>query len=131
MLVPTWQGRGNILAIQPKALLPLKTALIYTAAAICEIAGCYLVWMWWRLGHSWLWLLPALVSLALFAGLLALIEAPAAGRIFAAYGGVYVIASLIWMWSVEGLRPDRFDLLGSCLILAGALVVLAAPRAAG
>lgn len=131
MLAPTWQGRGNTLAIQPKALLPLKTALIYTAAAICEIAGCYFVWMWWRLGHSWLWLLPALVSLALFAGLLAFIEAPAAGRIFAAYGGVYVIASLIWMWSVEGLRPDRFDLLGSCLILAGALVVLAAPRAAG
>lgn len=131
MLAPTWQGRGNILAIQPKALLPLKTALIYAAAAICEIAGCYFVWMWWRLGHSWLWLLPALVSLALFAGLLALIEAPAAGRIFAAYGGVYVIASLIWMWSVEGLRPDRFDLVGSCLILAGALVVLAAPRAAG
>ena len=131
MLAPTWQGRGNILAIQPKALLPLKTALIYTAAAICEIAGCYFVWTWWRLGHSWLWLLPALVSLALFAGLLVLIEAPAAGRIFAAYGGVYVIASLIWMWSVEGLRPDRFDLVGSCLILAGALVVLAAPRAAG
>ena len=109
----------------------MKVALIYAAAAICEIAGCYFVWMWWRLGHSSFWLLPALVSLALFAGLLALIEAPAAGRVFAAYGGVYVIASLIWMWSVEGLRPDSFDLLGSGLILAGALVVLVAPRAAG
>ncbi|NBN64852.1 YnfA family protein [Pannonibacter tanglangensis] len=106
----------------------MKVALVYAAAALCEIAGCYFVWMWWRLGQSWLWLLPALASLTAFAALLALIEAPAAGRVFAAYGGVYVMASLVWMWAVEGVRPDRFDLIGSGLILAGALVVLAAPR---
>ncbi|WP_439529119.1 YnfA family protein [Pannonibacter sp.] len=107
----------------------MKTTLIYIAAALGEIAGCYFVWMWWRLGQSPFWLLPAFASLAAFAFLLTLVEASAAGRIFAAYGGVYVVASLAWMWTVEGVRPDRFDLLGGAVILVGALIVLGAPRA--
>jgi small multidrug resistance family-3 protein len=76
-----------------------------------------------------LWL-PALILLGTFAWLLTLVEAPAAGRTFAAYGGVYILASLSWMWGVEGLRPDRWDAAGAALCIAGAAIILFAPRPA-
>jgi len=97
-------------------------------AALAEIAGCYAVWAWLRLGKSPLWLVPGAASLALFAFLLTKIEAPAAGRAYAAYGGVYVAVSLLWLLGVERVRPDRWDLAGAALCLAGAAVILWAPR---
>lgn len=106
----------------------MSAALGYPLAALAEIAGCFAVWAWWRLGASPLWLAPGLLSLALFGWLLAQIEAPAAGRAFAAYGGVYIAASLLWMWLAEDVRPDRWDLLGAAICLFGAVVILAAPR---
>lgn len=99
-------------------------------AAIFEITGCYAVWAWARLGASALWLIPGIASLALFAWLLTLVPAAFAGRAFAAYGGVYVAASLAWMWLAEGQAPDRWDGFGAALVLAGAAVILAAPRPA-
>lgn len=69
-----------------------------------------------------------MVSLALFAWLLTLSEASAAGRAYAIYGGVYIAASLIWLWAVEHVRPDRWDLIGATICLIGALVIFAAPR---
>ncbi|CDX41361.1 YnfA family protein [Mesorhizobium sp. WSM4935] len=105
------------------------TYLIYTAAALAEIAGCFSFWAWWRLDKSPLWLLPGLASLALFALLLSLVETDAAGRAYAAYGGIYIAASLGWLWLVEGTRPDRWDLAGAALCIAGASVILLAPRA--
>lgn len=104
------------------------TAALYAVAALAEIAGCFAVWSWWR-GASVLWLAPGAVALAVFAFALAVTPPDYAGRSFAVYGGVYIAASLLWMWGVEGARPDRFDLLGSALALAGAAVVLWAPRA--
>ena len=104
------------------------TVLIYAGAALAEIAGCFAFWAWLRLGKSALWALPGLASLAGFAGLLTLVEAPAAGRAFAAYGGVYIAASLGWLWAVEGVRPDRWDLMGGSLCLIGAAAILAGPR---
>ena len=104
------------------------TPLVYAAAALAEIAGCFAFWAWLRLGKSALWALPGLASLAGFAGLLTLVEAPAAGRAFAAYGGVYIAASLGWLWAVEGVRPDRWDLMGGSLCLIGAAAILAGPR---
>lgn len=104
------------------------TVLIYAGAALAEIAGCFAFWAWLRLGKSALWALPGLASLAGFAGLLTLVEAPAAGRAFAAYGGVYIAASLGWLWAVEGVRPDRWDLMGGTLCLVGAAAILAGPR---
>jgi small multidrug resistance family-3 protein len=102
--------------------------LIYAAAALAEIAGCFAFWAWFRLGHSPLWLAPGLVSLALFAFLLTLVPTDAAGRAYAAYGGVYIAASLLWLWLVEGQRPDRFDLTGAAICLVGAMVILLPQR---
>jgi small multidrug resistance family-3 protein len=108
----------------------MKTALVYTAAAFFEIAGCFAVWAWFRLDRSPLWLVPGLASLALFAWLLALSPAEHAGRAFAVYGGVYIVASLVWLWAVEGQVPDRWDLTGAAICLVGAAVILWAPRGA-
>jgi small multidrug resistance family-3 protein len=104
------------------------TFLIYPLAALAEIAGCFAFWAWLKLDRSPLWLLPGLVSLALFAWLLTLVPSEAAGRAYAAYGGVYIAASLIWLWVIEGQRPDRFDLTGAAICLVGAAVILLPSR---
>lgn len=106
----------------------MPTALLYVAAALAEIGGCYAVWMVVRLDRSALWLAPGTVCLGLFAWLLARVETEAAGRAYAAYGGVYIAGSLLWLWGVEGQRPDRWDIAGAGLCLAGAALVLFGPR---
>jgi small multidrug resistance family-3 protein len=104
--------------------------LIYTLAAIAEIGGCFAFWAVLRLGRSPWWLVPGVAALIAFAWLLSRVDAAAAGRAFAAYGGVYIAASLVWMWLVEGVRPDRWDAIGAALCLTGAAVILLAPRGA-
>ena len=104
------------------------SVLIYAGAAAAEIAGCFAFWAWLRLGRSALWLLPGMASLALFAALLTSVQSEAAGRTYAAYGGIYVAASILWLWIVEQQRPDRWDLAGSALCLAGMAVILWGPR---
>ena len=103
---------------------------IYVAAAVAEIAGCFAFWAWFRLDKSVLWLVPGLAALALFGLLLALSPAEQAGRAYAVYGGVYIVASLGWLWAVEGFRPDRWDLTGAAICLIGAAIILWAPRPA-
>lgn len=105
------------------------TFAIFVLAALAEIAGCFSFWAWWRLGKSVLWLVPGMLSLALFAFLLTFAESDAAGRTYAAYGGIYIGASLFWLWAAEGVRPDRFDLIGAAVCLFGAAIILLAPRA--
>ncbi|MDP1617687.1 YnfA family protein [Phenylobacterium sp.] len=102
--------------------------LTYLGAAIAEIAGCFAFWAWLRQGQSILWLIPGMASLALFAWLLTLVDAEHAGRTYAAYGGVYIASALVWLWAVEGVRPDRWDLIGVCICLVGAGVILFGPR---
>lgn len=99
----------------------------YVLAAFAEIGGCFTFWAWLRLGKSMIWLLPGMASLAVFAWLLTRIEADFAGRAYAAYGGVYILASLVWLWLVEGHRPDRWDVLGAGVCLSGAAIILFAP----
>ncbi|OJY28855.1 MAG: hypothetical protein BGP11_01940 [Rhodobacterales bacterium 65-51] len=106
----------------------LSTLVIYAVAALAEIAGCFAVWAWWRLGASPLWLVPGIVALAIFAWALTLAPSDFAGRAYAAYGGVYVAASLVWLWAVEGARPDRWDVVGGVVVLIGASLILFAPR---
>lgn len=100
---------------------------IYLAAAAGEIGGCYAFWAWLRLGRSIWWLVPGIASLALFAFLLSRVDTAFAGRAYAAYGGVYIASSLLWLWLVEGQPPDRWDLAGLALCLTGAAVILWAP----
>ena len=106
------------------------TALAYIGAALAEIAGCFAFWAWLRLDKSPVWLIPGMISLALFAYLLTLVEADHAGRTYAAYGGVYIVSAIAWLWLVEGIRPDRWDLIGGAVCLCGAAIILWGPRAA-
>ncbi len=106
----------------------MRTAALYLGAALAEIAGCFAFWAWLRLGRSALWVIPGTLSLILFAVLLARVDAASAGRVFAAYGGVYIVASLAWATFAEGLRPDGWDLGGATLCLLGAALIIAAPR---
>ncbi|CAM3074112.1 YnfA family protein [Paracoccus nototheniae] len=102
---------------------------LYALAAVAEIAGCFAFWAWLRLGRSALWLVPGVAALILFAWLLTRIEADFAGRAYAAYGGVYVAASIGWLWATEGQMPTRLDLLGAGLCIAGTLMIVAGARA--
>ena len=102
--------------------------LLYALAALAEIAGCFAVWSWHR-GASALWLIPGALSLAAFAYLLALTPPSHAGRSYAAYGGIYIAASILWLWLAEGTRPTITDLAGAALALAGAGVILFLARA--
>lgn len=109
---------------------PMHTPILYVVTAVMEIAGCFAFWAWLRLGASPLWLIPGVACLITFAWLLTLPDVELAGRTYAAYGGVYIVASLLWMWGVEARMPDRWDILGSGICIAGAMVILYGPRAA-
>jgi small multidrug resistance family-3 protein len=108
--------------------MPISAFSVYALAALAEIAGCFAFWAWMKLDKPIWWLIPGLASLALFAWLLTLIETAAAGRAYAAYGGIYIAASLAWLWLVEGVRPDRWDAAGVVLALAGTAIILGGPR---
>ncbi|MHB1094336.1 YnfA family protein [Thiobacillus sp.] len=103
-----------------------KTTALFIATAVAEIVGCYLPWLWLKQGKPGWLLLPAAVSLALFAWLLTL-HPSAAGRTYAAYGGVYIAVALIWLWQVEGVTPTRWDLLGAGIALAGMAIIVLQP----
>jgi small multidrug resistance family-3 protein len=104
------------------------TWLTYASSSVAESAGCFAFWAWLKLDRSPLWLAPGMMSLALFAYLLTRIESEAAGRAYAAYGGVYIVASILWLWIVEQRTPDRWDTVGAAVCLAGATIILLGPR---
>lgn len=108
----------------------MTTLVIYVGAALAEIAGCFAFWAWLRLDRSPLWLIPGMASLALFGYLLTRIDSNFAGRAYATYGGIYITASLLWLWMVESQRPDRWDVMGAAVCLAGAAIILWGPRTA-
>ncbi|MCS6800096.1 MAG: YnfA family protein [Myxococcota bacterium] len=104
-----------------------STAALFVLTALAEIAGCYLPYLWLRRdGSPWL-LGPAAICLAAFAWLLTL-HPTAAGRTYAAYGGVYVAVAIVWLWLVEGVRPTIWDLVGSAVAIAGMAIVVLGPR---
>ena len=108
-------------------MLILKTLSLFVITAIAEIVGCYLPYLWLRRsGSAWL-LIPALGSLAVFAWLLSL-HPTAAGRVYAAYGGVYVAVAMLWLWLVDGDRPSSWDLIGAAITIAGMAVIMLGSR---
>ncbi len=104
------------------------TAFVYIGAALAEIAGCFAFWAWVRLGKSIGWIVPGIMSLCLFAWLLTLVDSEHAGRSYAAYGGIYIVSAIAWLWIVEGARPDRWDIAGGLICLTGAAIILWGPR---
>ncbi|MCC6303017.1 MAG: YnfA family protein [Gammaproteobacteria bacterium] len=108
-------------------MFAFKTLGLFLLTALAEIVGCYLPYLWLKEGRSAWLLLPAAASLALFAWLLSLHPA-AAGRVYAAYGGVYIFAAIVWLWAVDGIRPSGWDILGSGVALTGMAIIMFAPR---
>jgi small multidrug resistance family-3 protein len=108
-------------------MTPLKAAALFALTAVAEIVGCYLPYLWLRKGKSALLLAPAAVSLVAFAWLLTL-HPTAAGRTYAAYGGMYVTVAIVWLWLVEGAKPTRWDLIGCAVTLAGMAIIILGHR---
>lgn len=117
-------GESRALAAQARVV----SALLFIGAALAEIAGCFSFWAWLRLDRSPAWIVPGIGALCLFAYLLTLVDADHAGRAYAAYGGIYIATALLWLWLAEGARPDRWDLVGAAICLAGAAIILWGPR---
>ncbi len=108
----------------------MQNVLWFVLAAVSEIAGCYAVWMWLRIGRSPWWLVPGTLSLMVFAILLTRIDALFAGRAFAAYGGVYIVSSLAWLALVERTMPRAPELIGGAICIAGAAIIMLGARTA-
>lgn len=109
------------------ALAVGKSILLFIVAGLCEIGGGYLVWQWWRNGATWGFALAGAVLLFLY-GIVPTYQPAHFGRVYAAYGGWFVVLSLLWGWAAEGTVPDRFDIVGGLICLAGVAVIMYAPR---
>jgi small multidrug resistance family-3 protein len=105
----------------------MKTICLYVVTAIAEIIGCYFPYLWLKQGKSIALLIPGALSLAVFAWLLTL-HPSAAGRVYAAYGGVYISVALVWLWLVEGIRPTSWDWAGVAISLVGMAIIAFQPR---
>ncbi|MGZ0077197.1 YnfA family protein [Methylomonas sp. YC3] len=108
-------------------MLEIRTVLLFLLTAVAEIVGCYLPYLWLTQGKSpWL-LVPAALSLTAFAWLLSL-HPTSAGRIYAAYGGVYIFVAILWLWLVDGITPSLWDIVGSSVALVGMSIIMFAPK---
>lgn len=107
----------------------IKTFALFLVTAVAEILGCYLPSLWLAQGRSIWWLLPGAVCLAAFAWLLSL-HPTASGRVYAAYGGVYIFAAVMWLWAVDGIRPTTWDIVGAVVALCGMAIIMFGPRSA-
>lgn len=108
-------------------MFELKTVSLFLVTAVAEIVGCYLPYLWLREDKSAWLLVPGALSLAAFAWLLSL-HPTAAGRVYAAYGGVYIFTAILWLWAVDGIRPTVWDVVGSTVAVLGMAIIMFAPR---
>lgn len=102
----------------------MRTFLFFLLAAVGELSGCYAFWAWLRLEKSILWIIPGILALIVFAYALTRVDANNAGRVYAAYGGIYILSSLFWLWLAEGVKPNRWDLFGVGISLVGTIIIL-------
>ena len=104
-----------------------QSLALFTLAGLCEIGGGYLVWQWWRNGAAWpIGLLGA--AILLLYGVVPTYQTAHFGRVYAAYGGIFVVLSMLWGWGIDRIAPDRFDVLGAALCLVGVSVIMYSPR---
>jgi len=108
-------------------MFELKTIALFFITALAEIVGCYLPYLWLKQDKSILLLIPAAISLALFAWLLSL-HPTASGRVYAAYGGVYILVAVLWLWGVDGIKPTAWDIVGALVALLGMAIIMFGPR---
>ena len=106
----------------------MRDILIYIGAAFFEIFGCFAFWNYFKLNKSPYWLLPGILSLIVFAYLLTKVQTEFAGRAYAIYGGIYIVASLFWLYFAEHQMPDKWDIIGAGVCLSGAFIILFMPR---
>ena len=106
----------------------MQTFFFFLIAALGEISGCYAFWAWLRLDKSIFWIIPGVFALIIFAFALTKVDASNAGRVYAAYGGFYILSSLFWLWLAEGVKPDKWDLLGVTFSLLGTITILFSPH---
>ena len=104
-----------------------RSIVIFLLAGLAEIGGGYLMWLWWRDGRSWPVGAIGAVVLVLY-GIIPTFQPVHFGRVYAAYGGVFIVLSLLWGWRVDGIAPDRYDVAGALICLAGVAVMMYAPR---
>jgi len=105
----------------------LQSSLFFVLAAFCEIGGGYLVWLWVREGKS-MWLAFGGAVLLILYGVIPTLQPANFGRVYAAYGGVFIVMSILWGWRIDKIMPDRFDLIGGLIALVGVIVIMYAPR---
>ena len=106
----------------------MQSILSYIGAVIFEITGCFFIWASVRLEYPIWWVILGLILLGLFKYIFTFVEGLFAGRTYAAYGGIYVAGSLIWLWVVEGVKPTSWDLIGGGVCIFGAVIIMLAPR---
>ena len=108
-------------------MFELKTIVLFLITAVAEIVGCYLPYLWLKQDKSIWLLIPAAISLSLFAWLLTL-HPTAAGRVYAAYGGVYIFVAILWLWLVDGVKPTSWDIVGALVALVGMAIIIFSPK---
>ena len=104
-----------------------KSLFYFVVAGFCEIGGGYLVWLWRREGKGFSFAVLGAVALVLY-GIVPTLQPANFGRVYAAYGGIFIVLSLLWGWQIDRITPDRFDLIGSLIALVGVLVIMYWPR---
>lgn len=104
-----------------------RSTLLFLLAGLCEIGGGYLVWQWWRNGAHWLFAVAGAAALFLY-GIVATYQPAHFGRVYAAYGGWFVVLSLLWGWAADRIQPDRYDVIGGVVCVIGVGIIMYAPR---
>ncbi len=105
----------------------LKSLFIFILAGLCEIGGGYLIWLWLKEGRPLWYGITGGLILALY-GIVATWQTASFGRVYAAYGGIFIVLALLWAWKVDGFKPDKYDLIGAAVALAGACIIVYMPR---
>lgn len=104
-----------------------RSLLVFVMAGICEIGGGYLVWLWIKESKPLYYGIIGLVILGLY-GIVATLQPSNFGRVYATYGGIFIVMSLLWAWRIDGFKPDRYDIIGAVIALTGVMIIMYAPR---